>query len=106
MAETRIVVVKGGGDWADASVDVLTLPVGVDMQEARAVWGDWYRDYCKQLALHQQRWVYMQSGPKNSVLRVENTGRPAAPEYIQFVDFLVQRYGAVRNPPDVEVFED
>ena len=39
----KIVALKGGGDWADASVVHVVLPEGVDLAAAHKEWQEWYR---------------------------------------------------------------
>lgn len=42
----RTVALLGGGDWADASVDLLDIPDGIDIEKIKAEWFVWYRtDY-------------------------------------------------------------
>lgn len=39
-----LLAVMGGGDWADASVDHVVAPDGLDVDEARKRYDAWYRD--------------------------------------------------------------
>ena len=89
MSETKLVAIKGGGDWGDASVDFLAVPKGVDLDAAKAAYNVWYRDEYA-LAL------------RNRAL----SGALPYPVYLSFPAFLVARYGATENPPDITIFED
>lgn len=85
----KLVAVESGEDWADASVDYLSMPTEVDLVQAHAAWRRWYEDiYC----------------PANTTwLR---SGRPVGgkPDYVGFPQWLVQHCGATRNPDGIEVF--
>ena len=40
----RIVLIMGGGDWADASVDDLKVPAEMDLDAELEKWRKWYRE--------------------------------------------------------------
>lgn len=82
----RLVAIHGGWDWADASVDYLSIPAGLDLAEAKADWHKWYRLYCEDL-------------------KAQKNGLPR-PRYISFPNFLVECYGATTDPDELEVFWD
>lgn len=56
---SRLIAVKGGGDWADASVDHLVLPEGVDVEAEKLKWRAWYRDEYLSVRHGSQRLEYM-----------------------------------------------
>ena len=39
---SELVVFKSGGDWADASVEVLKVPLAVDLSDERKKYREWY----------------------------------------------------------------
>ena len=41
MKRRKQVAIMGGGDWADASVDLLSLPSSVSLDEALAEYNEW-----------------------------------------------------------------
>lgn len=78
----RQVAILGGCDWADASIDHLSVPDELDLNEACATHREWVRD------------VYGQSYRPGGLRNVM---------YIDFVTWLRTRYGAVDGT--VEEFE-
>jgi hypothetical protein len=38
-----LIAIMSGGDWADASVDHLVLPTGMDIELKRIEYEEWYR---------------------------------------------------------------
>ena len=43
----RLVAIKGGGDWMDASVDHLNVPEDMDLDAEHKAWRKWYNEeYC------------------------------------------------------------
>lgn len=48
---TKIWAIHSGGDWHDASAEYLVLPDGMNLEEEKKLWNEWYRrEYCP--ALH------------------------------------------------------
>ncbi len=88
----RLVAVLGGGDWADASVDHLVIPVGVDLEAAKQAYQQWYREvYCTQPNM------YVHAGVPD----------PDRIEYLTFTAWLQTHHGAREaTESDIEVFQD
>ena len=80
--KTRIIVITGGGDWADASVDIIRLPVGFSMDDVQAARDAWY---------------------ENEYLPAYRAG--GHPQYESLVSFAEMRFGAT-DAPDVEEWHD
>ena len=71
--KTRLVVVLGGGDWTDASVDYIDVAPELDLAARKARYDMWYREeYCPA----------MWSGE--------------TPHYYSFCDWLIHRGDATR----------
>ena len=80
----RLVAIMDGGDWTDASVAFLAFPEGssVDLKVAKQVWDHWYLTvYCPNLKKH---------------------GTPVP--FRDFVQLLVEEYGAELQPAEIEEF--
>lgn len=41
---TKIVAILGGGDWADASVEHIEVPNGMDLEVERNTYREWLRN--------------------------------------------------------------
>ncbi len=41
----RVVLILGGGDWNDASVENLIVPKDMDLDEQKRNWNDWYKNH-------------------------------------------------------------
>lgn len=85
----RLVAILGGGDWADASVDHMALPDGMDPEAMRAKYEDWYRNsYC--------------AGPSDP-----NRGllQPPSCRYMTFPEFLISRGARYTTEAELEVYE-
>lgn len=79
----RRVALRRGGDWADASVDLLDVPDGVDLNAECVAWNRWYeQEYLDQ--------------------STDEQGQNTVP-YIDFICWLKTRCGVVDNR-DVEDF--
>jgi len=80
----KLAAILGGGDWTDASVELIIIPSDMNLDEQKEKWNQWYfGEYCPTL----------KQGMK--------------PVYISFVDFL-KKNGA-RDATDEEClvyFED
>ncbi len=74
--ETRTVQICGGGDWHDASVELLQVPVGVAIEEERAARRLWFDE------------EYIPA------LRALRRGQKRTVEYMSLSDWLIQRCGA------------
>ena len=75
----RLVAIEGGGDWADASVDYLIVPDGVDIEEEKVKRRKWYRDvYC----------------PAYRVFREHCHDQTYRPEYSSLAEWLIRHCGA------------
>jgi hypothetical protein len=70
----KTVAIMGGGDWYDASVDLLDLPYDLDLEDENKNHRHWYdNEYCPAL----------RSGNK--------------PRYLSFPEWLIERCGAKKN---------
>lgn len=56
----RIVAIRSGGDWNDASCDHVAVPAGLDLNAEHECYRRWYEnEYCSQLHLAGGRVPYM-----------------------------------------------
>ena len=79
----KLVAIMGGGDWTDASVFHLVIPVGVNLEEEKAKRGKWYREeYCPALRANQR------------------------PIYSTFSEWLIKNCGAKKATAEIEEFWD
>lgn len=75
----RFIAVMGGADWADASVDHVVIPEGMNLEDEQSRWREWYHGtYCP--LLHTDNRV----------------------DYVSFVDWI-KREGA-RDATEIEEF--
>lgn len=89
MSETRTVLITAGSDWADASADLLDVPLGMDLAAQKVEWRKWYQEeYCSYFPSLKKwngfEWI-------------------SQPKYISFPQWLKQ-HGAVDS--ECEQFED
>jgi len=78
---TRLVAILGGGDWADASVDFLSIPFDITLKEAKVEYDKWYREG------DRKRWT--------------------EEEYMSFPNWLRKNYGALEAAyEEIEVFNE
>ena len=45
MGVRRLVAILGGGDWTDASVDHLTIPIELDLKQVLVEYKEWYSEW-------------------------------------------------------------
>lgn len=77
MNDTRQVLIRSGGDWYDASADVLTVPVTIDIAAERKAWQHWYEtEYDPACKAHND-------APQKS--------KPKCPKFITFIEWLKLR---------------
>ena len=56
----RIVAIRSGGDWNDASCNHVVVPVHLDLDNEHARYRRWYKEeYCSELHLAGGRVPYM-----------------------------------------------
>lgn len=84
MSGSRLVAVEGGGDWCDASVSYLVVPVGVKMDDIAAAWRSWYDGtYIPQRRAGQH------------------------PKFLEFTEFAIEFHGVkYATIGDIEVFRE
>jgi len=83
MMDTRIIAIRNGCDWGDASCDHLVVPLDVDLEAAAVDWNQWYKEqYCVAL-----------KDPKAKKMK-----------FLNFTDWLVEHHGACL-PDDMELLE-
>lgn len=87
--DTRPVLITGGGDWCDASADLLEIPIDVNLTAEHAAWRQWYdTEYHPAVKLRD-------AAPAHA--------KPPCPKYIHFLDWLRNRGATDSN---IETFED
>jgi hypothetical protein len=43
------ILILGGGDWCDASADILDVPDNANLEELKLEYAKWYNDWANQL---------------------------------------------------------
>lgn len=79
----KLIALRGGGDWSDASLDLLSIPDGMDLEKEKSDWHAWYEGYCD-----EWRTWYEVDGDK--------------PSYIPFADWLKQRGARDAREDEIE----
>ncbi len=83
MSETRDIVICGGGDWCDASVDFVVVPRELDLDAAMAERSSWYQnEYCPQLRSARER-------------------RGDSPRFYTVKEWLLEFYNAKEWEPEI-----
>lgn len=82
----KIYALLSGSDWTDASVKHLVLPEGMDINAAKELYAQWYRE------------VYVASNRSlpNSTAGVK---------FMDFEDFLISKGARPPNDDELELFE-
>lgn len=88
MSMTRLVAIESGGDWTDACVNYLVVPVGVEVGLEHAKWRTWYRD---EYVPAYREWERTKASP---------------PRYRCFSEWLVEEAGASEAVDEIEVFHE
>ena len=83
MRQSELVAILDGGDWADASVNFVKVPLTVDIEKERLNYDKWYRE------------VYLPQF------------RHKLTTYLTFSDWLRKHCGASEPlPTDIEVLDE
>ncbi len=40
----KLIALCGGGDWWDASLDLMAVPEGLDIEQEKIAWRAWYKN--------------------------------------------------------------
>lgn len=75
----KTVALLGGGDWNDASVEILDIPDDMDIDEVRKEWQEWYNT------------VYRPSHSRDKV------------EYKDLIDLMIEKGAKISNIEKVEI---
>ena len=62
----RLVCITGGGDWYDASVDLLSVPASMDMEAESKAHSNWFRNRGDAPYLSFSEWLKLQRGARDA----------------------------------------
>ena len=67
----RIVLILGGGDWADASVDDLIVAEDLDLEKEKEKYDKWYKEVYCSTGVNHQHGVKYQDFPEWLIARCD-----------------------------------
>lgn len=94
MLAKRHVLLMSGGDWADASADLIDVPSGVDLQAEHDAYRKWYRE---SYVPSYTAWSKLEN-------KYSDENRQLCMKYLSFKEWLLSK-GCAANTT-IEVFEE